>query len=203
LNVNLFNCLRNYKEFYNVVKDIPSQKVELFNQYQKEIFAEDFKVDLSNPDYVTAYKYAYILTQVWSGTNPEKGKFIDKGSLYKIFSQFKASAGNGTRVMFLTTVYKGTSNSLRISRDTDVLCYSDSFYAGFLSGSTTSLIFSNLYNSPLYENNDGASTLKTTSSGVFKQLFSSKGSTRMHLRRGLAVGGLTAIFQMITPPPYR
>lgn len=44
----------------------------------------------------------------------EKGKFIDKGSLYKIFSQFKVSAGNGTRAMFLTTVYKGSSNSLRI-----------------------------------------------------------------------------------------
>jgi DNA adenine methylase len=95
LNVNLFNCLRNYKDFYNVVKDIPSQKVELFNQYQKEIFAEDFKVDLSNPDYVTAYKYAYILTQVWSGTNPEKGKFIDlKGKYTSKFDSFRNKLTN-------------------------------------------------------------------------------------------------------------
>jgi DNA adenine methylase len=95
LNVNLFNCLRNYTEFYNVIKDIPSQKVELFNQYQKEIFANGFKVDLSKPDYVTAYKYAYILTQVWSGTNPEKGKFIDlKGKYTSKFDSFRNKLTN-------------------------------------------------------------------------------------------------------------
>ena len=67
LNVNLFNCIKNYDAFYQIIKDIPSQKSDLFYKYQSEIFSPTFKVDLSNPDYETAYKYAYILTQVWSG----------------------------------------------------------------------------------------------------------------------------------------
>jgi DNA adenine methylase len=90
LNVNLFNCVRNYKEFHEVIKHIPSQRADLFEQYQNEVFNPNFKVDLSKPDYETAYKYAYILTQVWSGTNPEKGKFIDlKGKYNSKFDSFK------------------------------------------------------------------------------------------------------------------
>jgi site-specific DNA-adenine methylase len=30
LNVNIFNCVRNHTEFYQIIKDIPSQKSELF-----------------------------------------------------------------------------------------------------------------------------------------------------------------------------
>jgi site-specific DNA-adenine methylase len=62
LNVNLFNCIRNYSDFSKVIDLIPSQREDLFNQYQKEIFTDGFTVDLSTPDYQTAYKYAYILT---------------------------------------------------------------------------------------------------------------------------------------------
>ena len=95
LNVNLFNCVRNYKEFYEVIKDYKSQDKELFNKFQSEIFSSDFKVDLSKPDYHTAAKYAYILTQVWSGTNPEKGKFIDlKGKYTSKFDSFKNKLTN-------------------------------------------------------------------------------------------------------------
>jgi DNA adenine methylase len=91
LNVNLFNCIRNYEDFYEVIKDYKAQDKKLFDKFQKEIFNEDFKVDLSTPDYHTASKYAYIISQVWSGTNPEKGKFIDlKGKYKSKFDSFKS-----------------------------------------------------------------------------------------------------------------
>ncbi len=91
LNVNLFNCVRNYEDFYDVIKEYKSQDKELFDKFQSEIFSSDFKVDLSTPDYHTAAKYAYILSQVWSGTNPEKGKFIDlKGKYRSKFDSFKS-----------------------------------------------------------------------------------------------------------------
>jgi len=83
LNVNLFNCIRNYEDFYEVIKEYKSQDKELFDKFQKEIFHPDFTVDLSTPDYHTASKYAYILSQVWSGTNPGKSKFIDLKGKYK------------------------------------------------------------------------------------------------------------------------
>jgi len=91
LNVNLFNCIINYKDFYEVIKDYKSQDKKLFDKFQKEIFHTDFKVDLTTPDYHTASKYAYILSQVWSGTNPSKGKFIDlKGKYKSKFDSFKS-----------------------------------------------------------------------------------------------------------------
>jgi DNA adenine methylase len=95
LNVNLFNCIKNYKDFHEVIKNIPSQKSDLFEEFQKEIFSTNFSVDLSKPDFETGYKYAYILTQVWSGTNPEKGKFIDlKGKYKSKFDTFKDKLTN-------------------------------------------------------------------------------------------------------------
>lgn len=91
LNVNLFNCIKNYNEFYEVIKEYKSQNKELFENFQSEIFNPKFVVDLSKPDYNTAAKYAYILSQVWSGTNPEKGKFIDlKGKYRSKFDSFKS-----------------------------------------------------------------------------------------------------------------
>lgn len=95
LNVNLFNCIKNYKDFHEVIKNIPSQKSDLFEEFQKEIFSTNFSVDLSKPDFETGYKYSYILTQVWSGTNPEKGKFIDlKGKYKSKFDTFKDKLTN-------------------------------------------------------------------------------------------------------------
>lgn len=95
LNVNIFNCVKNYKEFYQVIKDIPSQKSELFYEYQKEIFHPDFKLGLSEPNFEVGYKYAYVLSQVWSGTNPEKAKFIDlKGKYTSKFDSFRSKLTN-------------------------------------------------------------------------------------------------------------
>ena len=52
-------------------------------------------MDLSVPDYHTASKYALVLSQVFSGTNPEKGKFIDlKGKYKSKFDSFKSKLTN-------------------------------------------------------------------------------------------------------------
>ena len=75
--VNVFNCLKNPNEFSRVIESYNSQNKELFNSYQKELFDPNFVLDLTKPDYDIACKYLYLLTQVWSGTNPEKAKFID------------------------------------------------------------------------------------------------------------------------------
>lgn len=83
LNVNIFNCVKNYDEFYSIIKDYKVQDSDTFYEAQKELFDPNFKVDLSKPDYHTASKYALILSQVWSGTNPEKAKFIDLKGKYK------------------------------------------------------------------------------------------------------------------------
>lgn len=95
LNVNLYNCIRNYNDFHKVISTYKSQDKTLFETFQKEIFHPDFKVDLTQPDYHTASKYAYVLSQVWSGTNPEKSKFIDlKGKYRSKFDSFKDKLTN-------------------------------------------------------------------------------------------------------------
>jgi DNA adenine methylase len=95
LNVNLFNCVRNYNSFLDIIKDYESQDSRLFYSFQKEIFDLDFKINLDKPDYDVAAKYVYLLSQVWSGTNPEKGKFIDlKGKYKSKFDTFKDKLSN-------------------------------------------------------------------------------------------------------------
>lgn len=90
LNVNVFNCLKNSSEFNRVIQNYKSQNKELFYKFQKELFDPNFKIDLTTPDYDTACKYLYLLTQVWSGTNPERAKFIDlKGKYKSKFDTFK------------------------------------------------------------------------------------------------------------------
>ena len=91
LNVNVFNCVRNYDDFYQVIKNYKSQDKQLFYQFQRELFDKSFVVDITKPDYDVASKYIYLLTQVWSGTNCERGKFIDLKGKYK--SKFDAFKG--------------------------------------------------------------------------------------------------------------
>lgn len=96
LNVNVFNCVRNYEDFYNVIEKYESQNSEMFYKFQNELFGENkIEVDLSKPDYHTACKYIYLLSQVWSGTNVERGKFIDlKGKYKSKFDTFKDKLQN-------------------------------------------------------------------------------------------------------------
>jgi len=91
LNYNLFQCIQNPTELLKAVDSISCQQRDefptpavyrlQFNQFQKEIFADGFTVN--GPDYEVAAKYAYVLTQVFSGSKPESSNFIDLKGKYK------------------------------------------------------------------------------------------------------------------------
>ena len=91
LNYNLFQCVKNPQLLLNAINAIPCQQIgvdvtpeiykEQFISFQAEIFAENFNVNAY--DYVVAAKYAYVLTQVFSGSKPETSSFIDLKGKYK------------------------------------------------------------------------------------------------------------------------
>jgi DNA adenine methylase len=91
LNYNLFMCVQNPSELLKSVESIPCQQrdventpteyKDLFKDFQSEIFADDFEINY--PDYDVAAKYAYILTQVFSGSKPETSNYIDLKGKYK------------------------------------------------------------------------------------------------------------------------
>jgi DNA adenine methylase len=91
LNHNLFKCLENPTELLKAVNSIPCQEkgIEhtpglysiLFQNYQQSLFSGDLVI--KSPDYMMAAQYAYILTQVFSGSKPEKSGFIDLKGKYK------------------------------------------------------------------------------------------------------------------------
>lgn len=92
LNTNFFRCLKNPEKLLEWVEKIPCQQKgedttppeykELFNSFQKKLFDSEFKLP-DDPDYETAAQYAYILTQVFSGSRPEKSSYIDLKGKYK------------------------------------------------------------------------------------------------------------------------
>lgn len=80
LNVNLFLVLKeNPERLYNITKGTPIENPKLFKDFQREIFSDDILLDKNIPNYDIAFKYAYVLSQVWSGTDPKKGNLIKKG----------------------------------------------------------------------------------------------------------------------------
>ena len=92
LNANLMECTKDYERLLEEMDKYPCQKrgvvttppeySEMFDTFQKEIFAEDFKVgELGNFD--IAAKYLYVLTQIFSGNKPEKSKYMDYKGKYK------------------------------------------------------------------------------------------------------------------------
>lgn len=91
LNFNLFQCVQNPSELQRVMDSIPVQQfgvsntpsefAERFNNFQSEIFEEGFMV--KPYDYLTAAKYVYVLSQVFSGSKPETSKFIDLKGKYR------------------------------------------------------------------------------------------------------------------------
>jgi len=98
LNYNLFQCLRNPVKLLEECKKLEVQKKDVFPtnpiceeqfiKFQSEIFNKNFKVKDCN--YEVAAKYTYVLSQVFSGANPEKSKFIDlKGKYHSKFTSFK------------------------------------------------------------------------------------------------------------------
>lgn len=97
LNYNLFKNVRgsNYESFGELLLTEECQGhgdeydattidslTEKFQSYQKQIFAPDFKITEENSQDV-ARKYAFVLTQVFSGTMPEKGKYMNFKGKYK------------------------------------------------------------------------------------------------------------------------
>jgi DNA adenine methylase len=91
LNYNLFQCVKNPKLLLDAINEIPCQQFgeeitpsiykEQFISFQAEIFDDNFSVQ--PVDYVVAAKYAYVLTQVFSGSKPETSSFIDLKGKYK------------------------------------------------------------------------------------------------------------------------
>ena len=99
LNYNLFRCVVNHQRLLEeceklVVQEkdvVPTNPIclENFDNFQKEIYSEDLVLG-EDPDYKLAAKYVYVLTQVFSGANPAKSKFIDlKGKYHSKFTSFK------------------------------------------------------------------------------------------------------------------
>ena len=98
LNYNLFQCVQNPAELRRAMDAISVQQVgvdvtppemrEQFVRFQTEIFADGIVVQPY--DYEIAAKYAYVLTQVFSGSKPETSSFIDlKGKYKSKFLTFK------------------------------------------------------------------------------------------------------------------
>lgn len=99
LNYNLYRCVVNHQRLLEECDKLVVQQkdvfptnpicVELFNQFQSEIYSEDVVIG-NEPNYEIAAKYVYVLTQVFSGANPSKSKFIDlKGNYHSKFISFK------------------------------------------------------------------------------------------------------------------
>jgi DNA adenine methylase len=91
LNYNLFKCVQNPSELQRALDSIPVQQLRVSNtpqdfknrfvEYQSEIFNSGFKTN--SPDYLTAAKYVYVVTQVFSGSKPETSSFIDLKGKYR------------------------------------------------------------------------------------------------------------------------
>jgi DNA adenine methylase len=86
LNTNLFKCVKQYDRLWDEIQKYPIQKykvydedptpyVELFNKLQKEIYSEDLVITEENSMEI-AGKYVYVLTQIFSGSKPEKTKMM-------------------------------------------------------------------------------------------------------------------------------
>lgn len=88
--VNLFACCRNHQEFHDHFLDIKAQDNDLFNEYKKDVLSLDIDgVDI--PDYDLGFKYAYLMTQVFSGLGlKESTKMTDlKGKYKSKFDSFR------------------------------------------------------------------------------------------------------------------
>ncbi len=99
LNYNLYRCVKKHQKLLEECENLIVQQKDVFptdpickdsfDRFQKEIYSEDLIIG-DEPNYEIAAKYVYVLTQVFSGANPEKSKFIDlKGKYHSKFTSFK------------------------------------------------------------------------------------------------------------------
>jgi DNA adenine methylase len=104
LNYNLYRCIGNHQRLLQeceslVVQQkgvIPTDPIceQNFNNFQRELYSDDLVIG-DEPNYEIAAKYVYVLTQVFSGANPSKSKFIDlKGKYHSKFTSFKNKLKN-------------------------------------------------------------------------------------------------------------
>ena len=99
LNHNLYRCIGNHQRLLEECEKLIVQQKDVvptnpickenFDNFQKEIFSDDYVIG-DEPNYEVAAKYVYVLTQVFSGANPAKSKFVDlKGKYHSKFTSFK------------------------------------------------------------------------------------------------------------------
>lgn len=92
LNANLYKCIKDYDRLYDELSKYPCQTVgvtntpkeysEMFYQFQKEVFHPDLEIT-DEPNFEIACKYVYVMTQVFSGSKPEKAKYMDYKGKYR------------------------------------------------------------------------------------------------------------------------
>ena len=91
--VNLFMSAKNHSDFYEFASNYESQNKEMFLRFQNDLFVDRKKYTM--PDFEKAVGFAYLATQIWSGINPESGRFIDlKGKYKSKFDTFKDKLKN-------------------------------------------------------------------------------------------------------------
>lgn len=92
LNTNLFKWTKQYDTFWDAlsqypcqqlgVKETPPEYEQMFKEYQKEIFSDNFVITEENSLEV-ACKYVYVLGQVFSGSKPETASYMDYKGKYR------------------------------------------------------------------------------------------------------------------------
>jgi len=92
LNANLYKCIKDYDRLWDVLNTYPCQQLgventppeyaENFKEYQREIFDPNYVIG-NEPNYDAAGKYVYVLTQIFSGSKPEKSSYTDYKGKYR------------------------------------------------------------------------------------------------------------------------
>jgi len=92
LNANLFECVTEYDKLWDIlnsesfqqrdVVNTPQELKDKFYIYQQEIFSKELVITEENKFDITK-KYLYVLTQIFSGSKPEKAKYMDYKGKYK------------------------------------------------------------------------------------------------------------------------
>ena len=86
--------------------DLKAQNEKLFYKFQKEIFNNKDIESIELGDFEFGQKYSYIMTQVFSGLNAEKAKFIDLKGKYK--SKFDSFRDKLVKPKFIEKLHKIT-----------------------------------------------------------------------------------------------
>ena len=92
LNSNLFKCSLEYDKLWKELSMYPCQQLnepntpnvfsEMFYRFQKEIFDDNYIIG-DEPNFEAAAKYAYVLTQIYSGGKPKEANYMDYKGKYR------------------------------------------------------------------------------------------------------------------------